>query len=186
MPANLCAFLPIATNLPYLKFLAAYSGAVSKRLGLAADPAQMEVAYRNVMPLLGENIVSFETAPWRGRVLEGIAYAQLKQGNLKTAGETIGEARENDGASAFVALTELKIACASRHEARKVASMFDAAQQRLQQAAQDTLHSGANAKSQAYAKLELYYLNQDQELQIYCAFANLRQDRTMALPTIPG
>ena len=73
--------------------------------------------------------------PWvdgyRARALEGVAYAELKQGSLAEAERTIARAARLDDGAAMVGVTALKIACSRNADATSVRNSLESLRQRL-------------------------------------------------------
>ncbi|HMH65429.1 MAG TPA: hypothetical protein VK515_07570 [Rhizomicrobium sp.] len=170
-------------NPQWTAFLDAYTQAAIDR-AMAQKPEDflsVEKSYRSTLPLLKEAVADSDAgSSWKARVLEGIAYAQLKEaaGNpdtaaFKNAESGIVAAAGLDKKSAFVGITALKIACTKKTDAAAVNAQFLDLKTRLT----DEVNRVGKLKDailgQRNASLELQYLQQDSELYYLCRYANL-------------
>lgn len=166
---SLCSVAQWMTS-PFGRFLAAYAGVAADRV--AADSPQdwenVRARYRQLETLLPRELDPGQQ--WAARIAEGAAYSDYRAGNLAEAQEQVSRAASLDGRSAFVGLTQIKIACASGASEEQVQRMFSEQMRRLEQSIADPA-PGMNEK---YARLELDYFTSDAELGQVCASADLR------------
>ena len=165
---NICSALGVY----WMKFVQPYNAAVSSRTS-ATDFSKVEEAYRDVVPTFGESNASDD---WKARVLEGIAYAQFRQGKLQAARGQIDMALRLDPGSAFVNATALKIACANRAPASAIRESDKAVRDRLDKNYQVALHNSGATTQQRDTQLEKLYFDSDTELLNVCGYAGLMHE----------
>ena len=153
----------------FARFLAAYAGVTAQRAAAddPADFATVRSAYEALRPQLSREVDPGRQ--WAARVEEGIAYSDYRAGNLDLAEQEANRAWTLDDRSAFVGLTRLKIACATRQPAERIRELH-AAQRRL---LEESIRNPRAGMDPTYARLELGYYSSDPELELACSYAKL-------------
>ncbi len=167
-------------NLPYARFLSAYSDAVMARAS-AKTPDEFRAvarAYRSTLkPLDVYAAIDPGNAryalQWRSRIEEGIAYAALRAGDLDTAAREIGLAADFDSRADFhsglVGSTALKIACQRGDDPAAIRSEYETLIKELTAQTAAKMAIRGATEGQRDAQMEQHYLDGDDELFLRCA-----------------
>jgi hypothetical protein len=161
MPGRECPEL-IAFNTKLQAFYSRYNRAVSARL-LArndSDYREMERLYRNAL----ESASTFDKN-WHGMSLEGVAYAEMKLGELANAERDALHASTLNPATEFAGATYIKSLCLQQKPTTEITNAFEALRSRL---AERRKFDSNDPRAKADADLEYGYLRQDAELYSLC------------------
>ena len=150
-----------------MEFVRNYSTVAARRATADSDAEfrSLARAYRELHQQYGAS----ESAGWQSRLVEGLAYAQYRLGNLPPAEQTARQAMSLDPNSAFAALTALKISCNRDAPAVQIRNRYTEHLGRLRTVA-------ANSPPgivRRYADLEVHYFQSDPELAVVCDYARL-------------
>lgn len=114
---------------------------------------------------------------WLARSLEGVAYADMKLGNLDSASTTISEASRVDPQSAIVGSTALKVMCLRKADPPAVRAQYEELLGRLDaRIARSKVSEAPEPDRQTEARdaaAERAVLVRDPELYLVCSAAGL-------------
>ena len=164
----LCAQAQWATS-PFSRFHATYTAVAAKRAAASTEEDWTTVRsdYLNLKRQLSPEVDPGKL--WAARIEEGIAYADVRLGNLDAAEASASRAFQLDKRSAFVGLTRLKIACAKHLPAAAIVQLYSEQRQNLE----DSIANPVPPMDKKYAGYELAYFNRDPEVRRLCAYAQL-------------